>query len=561
MIYEKTGLIFLKQEYDFHFLIPDNLRDLNSLYVMLYSLENVDIKEPQKIDKKDKKKIKHNLRRFEDYFFNTWIKNNLSLIDQSIIEEFLSVDIRQKNKFIITTICSKHDFNSTKLEGEDENREEFGRVISKENKPLNVSLGDVLFFLYKVSLYDDSFNTKRFVFALKTIYSLTFYKLLFIEKEYENVQLLLGGSVYNPEYIGLIRRDKKNEKRSHFKIDYTTIVKYLLEKGKLHLVEWLHYFLIIVGTKEDKYRKEEEKYYDKTPHLGLGAIEVTTAVFDVLAFAFFTHNPERLLEKTFLKKDDYYKKILSDKISLYQYKRTLSWRERYRSALPIYSIEFLEKLLLSDLKRLKKKAEDYYAYFENFFDNLRGSIEDIIKNNRHINNIVLEAYDECPIVKVFREGKIPVPLINGLVNKGELKKLDEKDIPEEESFPNADGNVSSFEDASQTADEMESSEDDGQEDASINKIVGSLNDLINRYLEISTQEASTIKVSSIKNRITRFINGVKDLNIDKLEGEIKRADSLREEMNKLEDGDLEKVLNLCNDIKSLFRDKVEEINA
>lgn len=426
LIYMKTGLIFLKQAYEFHFLIPDNLRDLHSVYVMLNSLENVDISEPQKLGEKEKRMIKNNLQRFEDYFFNTWIMNNLSLTDQIIIEEFLSVDIRQKNKFIITSICSKHDFNSTKLEGEKEDVEEFQRIVSKENKPLNVSLGDVLFFLYKVLLYDDSFNTKRFVFAVKTIYSLTFYKLLFIEMEYENVQLLLGGSVYNPENIQLIRKSTERKRRDHYdEIDYSKAKEHFIEKGFLNPEwEWIHYFLKYLGEKNAAYRKVKDLHYDNSTNLTIpgGAGKIKYATFDVLAFVCFVYNPRRMLQRI------YGEDKMEETYISYVVKK---WRDKYRSVLPINSIEFLEKILQFDLIVLKREAGGYHDYFLNFLKNLRNSIDNILKNNNHVNGkVILDAYDECPVIPKVKDAKMQrfteeqIGLVNKLFGEEEPQKPD-----------------------------------------------------------------------------------------------------------------------------------------
>lgn len=415
LIYKKTGLIFLKQDYESHFLIPDNLRDLNSLYVMLHSLEDVDIKEPQKIGEKEKKKIKENLRRFEDYFFNTWIKNNLSLDEQNIIEDFLSVDIRQKNKFIVSRLAKKYKFvtyeEQKKIEASSEtplpSGSEIQTIMDKENNPLNISLGDVLFCLKKVFLYDDSFITKKFVFAIKTIYSLIFYKLLFIAERYENVQLLLGGSVYNPEDIQFIRKSQVGKRRDHRdEIDYSKVVAYFEKKEFKSDLELIHYFLIFLGKKDDKYREKRDIYYDKNTNLGEKVGRFGNATFNILAFVCFVYNPQRISERIY-GETKCEKKSLCNNIE--------DWRNKFRAVLPIYSIEFLEKILLFDLKELKGAAKDEHcSYFNHFFHtSLRGSIEDIINKNEYLmgkdkkleNCVILKAYDKCPIISQFGDAR------------------------------------------------------------------------------------------------------------------------------------------------------------
>jgi anion-transporting ArsA/GET3 family ATPase len=441
LIYDKTGLIFLKHDYDFHFLIPDNLRDLNSLYVMLHALKNVnEVSEDER-----KKALEESISRFEDYFFNTWIKNKLSFGDQRITEDFMFVDIRQKNKFIINAICKRNEIDKLKrdIELKEKKCEEFMQIIDKGNSPSNVSLGDVLFFLKTVLLLDDNFKTNKLIFSIKTIYSLMFYKLLYIDRDYKNVQLLLGGSIYNPEDIELIRREKGTQnRRDHFTINYENAAGYLDLEEKWEFLEWLHYFILFVGDRKHSYRREEDKYYDKKPNLAMGRIAVKTAIFDVIAFVFFTFNSERLLERNF--SGD---KMYSDWLKNYNnslYNKILTWRKTYHThtPLPIYSIELLEKILqlVSDSKNIKEKAkEGYYSYLKHFFQSIKDAIEKIKEKNAFLDTSdILTAYRTHPIIsEILEPGYLKLEShLNDLLRSPTSKDLDVFLNDEIKSFEN-----------------------------------------------------------------------------------------------------------------------------
>lgn len=522
LIYEKTGLIFLKHDYDFHFLIPENLRDLNSLYVMLQSLKSID--DVSQYEER-KKILKENIGRFEDYFFNNWIKNKLCISDQRIIEDFIFADIRQKNKFVVSAVCNRNEMDKkiTRVREEPEDYE-FINIIDKRNNPLNVSLGDILFFLKNVLLFDDSFNTNRFIFAIKTIYSLIIYKLLFIEEDYGNVQVLLGGAIYNPEDIDIIRRERvsynKNDcRRDHFEILYNRNVRTHFAKDKHDpKLEWIHYFLKLVGKEKEErnYRTSEDVYYDRNTNLNARVGKVEYATFDILAFVLFVYTPYRLLQRIHgedeINKTDFCKEIEN-------------WRDKHRAVLPIYSIEFLERILLSGLKRLKKAGDDYYSFLNNFFDNLANSIKDILNTNKHLGNAPLNAYAACPVIKVVTEEKNLHFYINGLRITKELIEYFEAIINDLKRFAKQEENEiknARKEDAEAKVEIKDIKEETNfLNDVEIKKVyelkdvfkkVGELKNKIDEYKDKVSLEEKEAVLTSFKKIITLFENGVKKLN-------------------------------------------------
>jgi len=457
LIYSKTGLIFLKQEYNVHFLIPDNLRELHGLYVLLMDLADVDIPKmlKEETDKKEEKKkkkntenqneiddkddqlqilkpkyeidkIRSNLKRFEDYFFYTWIKNKLSFQDQETIEMLMNVDIRQKNKHIIQELNKKITLEkeTNKAESEEDieywlKDKDYPNIIQKSNNPLNISLGDVLYCLKILVSLNDTEDNQLFAFALKTAYSLILFKLIIVEDKYPNVQeslyddeqqdnyqdvqVLLGGSVYNFNDTKLIRAFKSQERRDHFKINYKSIVDGLYnDKDKFVVpLEWLHYFLLFVGDKSPNYRKDKKQYYAKETNLKRRMAPIKYATFDVLAFVFFLFDPEILCKKSFENVPELYSSKKGPSSSLYH--EISYWREYYRSAMPIFSIEFIEQIHSAFPKDLKEEAIGYYSYFSNFLKNIILFIRKILDKNSHLAGRaqwMLDAFTKCPIIKI-----------------------------------------------------------------------------------------------------------------------------------------------------------------
>jgi hypothetical protein len=425
LIYEKTGLIFLSPLHETHMLIPGNLRDLNALYVMLDEMEPLP---PEAYDAGDEGKtvLRKNLKRFEDYFFNTWIKNNISLEEQTLLTDFLQVDLQKMNKFLILKIARLLNFDPSYknmgMYSEDKDIDLFRTILNPGNNPMNISLGDVLFFLNKILSYDESVRTKRFVFAVKTIYSLLLTNLLFIrEGGVTEAQSLLGGSVYNIERKKMIRgkgredidrRDfyllNTNEFKNKVKIPYSEIKdSNILPFEKLQYIEWIHYFLGYLGQRNPLYRREEPPYYDRSTNLGGGFIEISYAFFDILAFVFYTLNPERTLERIFAEQQSFYvNHIKNESQSLYN--QVLEWKNKAPAALPIYSVELMEQIFSRDLTVIKVKVgkETEYDFYEIFFSKLEDSLDELSKKIPYLSQSKLKYFfEECPVVKWFRNNR------------------------------------------------------------------------------------------------------------------------------------------------------------
>lgn len=121
LIYQKTGIIFLKREDCLHFIIPDNMRDFSHFLAVLAqmrSVENPDERQPDFFlpniedliaGKRSSEVRQHsaklqarlqNVQRFRDYFLHGWAINNLSAEHIKILNALHQTSFGSKVRFI-----------------------------------------------------------------------------------------------------------------------------------------------------------------------------------------------------------------------------------------------------------------------------------------------------------------------------------------------------------------------------------------------------------------------------------------------------------------------------
>ncbi|WP_394861515.1 hypothetical protein [Paraclostridium bifermentans] len=245
LIYRKTGLLFVKPREGVHFLVPDNLRELQNLFAILADLSDLKPYMNKEYDSSREfigiqyiniKDLRKNVDIFEKYFYSTWAKKNLSRDYIDTINELKLKPVKEKNKFIISKIAEfklkyKSEINTLK-------KEDFKEYIDIKNNSYNISLGDVIDVLNINNEYDDE-KIQKFKFAVKTCYSMEIHKRLYF-KEYsiteddymkgiDDVYRIVGGNPLGNVFKTAIRnsqsRDELNTKgRNEWRIiKYNTI--------------------------------------------------------------------------------------------------------------------------------------------------------------------------------------------------------------------------------------------------------------------------------------------------------------------------------------------------
>lgn len=475
MTYEKTGLIFVKNDYDVHYLVPDNLRELQNYLIMLNKMD--DIKLIPNDDEQDRAIRLHNIEKFETYFLKNWVRRNLSRSCIKIIDEFYNTSIKKKNKYIVNAVTDEiyikflrkeysyqgldrieyidkmsdyfyivsNRYETYRYEGY-RYRYRYSResvvqaielIVNLSNNSSNISFGDVLAVL---NVYDKYLNNevyKKFIFAIKTLYSISFYKMLKINSNFNDAKTLMGGNVVNTILFEQFSQKFMNYEIENYKKlrihksddNMKDFMDKLVKKGEcqepndillFQNFELISYFLFF-GKREKEYRKDNIPYYELDSQLGINvSVGRRSGEINVIAFITKILEPEDVIEKMIdsynefddeenIRKNDKFKEIYNISLSKQIDKKN-------RIVLPIYSVELLEKIMEDTyyyfLKKFTKKANLQY-FFEIFFKALYKSIdnnyekifplrtEDDFKDD-FINNIIIKK-----ILRIDEDKKVP----------------------------------------------------------------------------------------------------------------------------------------------------------
>lgn len=546
----KTGLVFIKPETQTHYLVPDNLRELHNYLSFIDSMDDIgriknnDIdlnskdRDSKNIDINPKGKWKSNLKRFEDYFINNWIRKNLSTMEYiEFVQSFLNEDISLRNKYVVTKLSEKfpikQDNNFQLMEGIATDAEMLSvkNIINKSNNPLNISIGDVLLILKVFENYINTEEVSKFIFGIKTLYSITLLRCLKIEKDYIKTRVIVGGNLYDPYSKKIVRNrlgssnlpgvfDANNRNitknisysntkiedmslpyvvekimsctKKEMKIQYIFDIKKELEekadstlkdfgnspinileksisielfkKGKIlnqieknksydslieilkfdaaenkvrnnkgkyiQLVEWLHYFVLYVGTLEDinnkqvgDYRTIQSVYYKINARLTDNISPTKNYTLCIPSFASNLLNPQGVFETVFgtvYEDKDVINKIKEQSLC----KLIQKWQIENDSIIPLYSVEYFEKLFqdLYDQVETRLKSRQYGEYY--FMTEVVNAIYyksiNIIKEN------INEKESEC-LGKLFLNCPLFVNM-SPLNKKNENVKFDSEDV-------------------------------------------------------------------------------------------------------------------------------------
>ncbi|MTI86245.1 MAG: hypothetical protein FH756_20715 [Firmicutes bacterium] len=188
-IYDKTGIVFIKQKNSVHPIVPNTLRELVNLLSVLGKMDYIWVNNEKQI-----KTWLRNIKLFEDYFMYTWMPNNLDKNYNHIIVQLYNKSVLEKHQFVCVSIMEIIDKNNIytidekypdsitnkKIEGL---RKKFSR---KNVNYLSYSLGDVMSILESLLARYVNNQIYNFAFAIKTIYTITMHRLISINKPHQN---------------------------------------------------------------------------------------------------------------------------------------------------------------------------------------------------------------------------------------------------------------------------------------------------------------------------------------------------------------------------------------
>lgn len=216
LIYSRCGYLFYNYEDGPSLIIPRNLRELRLLTALLYEMEDRDE------SMGDLNPHEKNKQAFKNYFYSTWLSDlpyNLQVLANSIRNERI---LWQLNKSVITLLDKESKLTeSLKAERADGGvsssemiiRKRIMEICNPETVAMNISIGDVMFIIERISerLYSSDF--RRFLFFITTHYSILLYEL------YDRLtDSLTHPAVIEGNQIPRLRHNYKDEIEDYFKV-------------------------------------------------------------------------------------------------------------------------------------------------------------------------------------------------------------------------------------------------------------------------------------------------------------------------------------------------------
>lgn len=237
LIYKKTRYLFYNTKEATNYIIPRNLRELRQIIALLLSMNSNSIS------------FNNNQTIFRKYFIGSWSHNNLSVKALNHINELFNItDAVLINKRVISILKDyfKHIIGTDNAE--------VNLINNIENKTYNISLGDVIFVLnYLLSICFTEEDIK-FIYAIKTFYSIKLneYKQKLVEAEvinplivndgissFSDFEKLIAGAFINTDRINLIPKKKISVGGNLKEISKNQNTE-LITKYKLHTEDYIN---------------------------------------------------------------------------------------------------------------------------------------------------------------------------------------------------------------------------------------------------------------------------------------------------------------------------------
>lgn len=418
-IFKKTRFLFYNTKGKASYIIPRNLREFRNLVSLLHDLPDY---------KGDDYGNCYNKTIFKKYFYETWCENNLSVEKNFLFSQIISVqDAVNINATVLHVL--KQIFPKEILE-ELQGLDDYKYILSEKNYKWNMSLGDVMAVLNYYESHTASKDDLKFVFAVKTHYSMKLYEYYDeltsnpIQKLYNNQETsdgdnltkqiirkdnlyghsnyvkLVGGSFHtHTDAFKIIPPQKNNELRAQRQINFgwiKTLIKEINEfslnehgakfqqeltkiRYKIQLVE---FFVLLTSrrcdvknlNKANFYREVNEVYYSAD----LSSLK-KNAWFDVLSCLFNCIN----IQETYNRVDpSLFEKITAidswegDNKSLYhqfkekavEYRPDLSEdQHKFYSIFAIRNIEILDHLIANFITSRNDGGTDAPDAYKQFF--------------------------------------------------------------------------------------------------------------------------------------------------------------------------------------------------
>ncbi len=164
LIYEKCRFLFYHSKGVVSPIVPRNLRELRFLLAMLANMKDYYYAGKDS----DIAVQKSNKEQFLNYFNNTWVNNNISAENLSIINAIRGTkDASSINKVVLRELKVKYSDILT---------DEYNEILNEKNSSFNISVADVYTILDFIKYRKNSSDDKLLIFFVQTFYSMKLYE-------------------------------------------------------------------------------------------------------------------------------------------------------------------------------------------------------------------------------------------------------------------------------------------------------------------------------------------------------------------------------------------------
>jgi len=276
LVWEKTGILLVKNDSESHNLIPLNLRALHHTLNMFEALD--DVFEFESASAKDgenspnTKTLEVNLQRMEDWLLDSVCSNSVPRGMAYIVREFAAHRNEGINSYLVKMLDTYSAKSSIKgfnaLEIKDKGLfcgdTIISQMLNSPALPENISIGDALYTLNVLEKHNPGEGFRHFSAAIKMLYSIRLCRAIYLrsnEEEVlansnEEVLTILNGLVYNPQFP---LTDGSLEWKTNIEV-----TEGVLFGADDYAGTWVSMFLVGVGRIQRKELHSTDMPYQKT---------------------------------------------------------------------------------------------------------------------------------------------------------------------------------------------------------------------------------------------------------------------------------------------------------
>lgn len=464
-IQKKTGILLVENEHGSHQLLPLNLRAIHQLVFMLEDMPDVDIYEIVKCQQEGKDgereklscNLVHNLQRLEFWIVDGISSNAVPRYMANILRGAIEQPNEGFNAYWVRHLA-KYGINE-KIQGMNNKGEIaftglFGRnplvfnILNTEGRPENISIGDILLLLKEMEEKNLEDGLRHFASAVIMLYSIRISRLMFSQEKcnYKGVKRLLGQTICNPGVrLTASGREARNPEWIPNAEAIRALIKwdngiYYLDGRKTEISDrtpmtveqaaWLSFFVLAyyrIGRAPQQRHFDLHVFAEEDYPVHKLAANVTRddgsrhLSLHWLGFVLSSLTPDDVVDDLlwlFMENS----KLPKDLIKLIGDMET--WRDSYISALPLYSMEVISRLISQmnmhryeyDFKipissdAHQEDSGKGIGQLNNFFDiclSLREQLDAVIDKTcgkELLKANLLKALDECPLIYVKERG-------------------------------------------------------------------------------------------------------------------------------------------------------------